>query len=464
MPSTGMKPATRQLFGTDGIRGAAGEYPLNPATVFAIGRALGARLKRRDSQARVIFGQDTRESSAWIAETLARGLRESGTGFASAGVLTTPGVAYLARTNGFAAGVVISASHNPWQDNGIKLFGHDGMKLPDAIEHEIEAEIFAHINELAGSHGEPTKDAHDVLPGDAQLRDGYVEWLLKNIDTAPLRGMRVLVDCANGAATSVAPEVFRRCKMEPVFLNVNPDGRNVNAGCGALHPEHVARQVAADGQFALGITFDGDADRALFSDSKGRVVNGDAVMLLAARDMKARGVLKQDTLVATTMSNMGLEKALRASGIRMLRANVGDKYVLEEMRKTDATLGGEQSGHILFMDGDATTGDGLLTALRVLDVVARTGRSLEELIADLKEFPQVIKNVRVRDKVPMEQLPTVMTAIKAAEGELDGNGRVVVRYSGTEKLARVMIEAESESLMNKHAAAIAGALQAAIGA
>ncbi len=459
-----MKPATRQLFGTDGIRGVAGEYPLNPATVFAIGRALGARLNRRDPKARVIFGQDTRESSAWIAETLARGLRESGTAFVSAGVLTTPGVAYLARTNGFAAGVVISASHNPWQDNGIKLFGHDGMKLPDAIEHEIEAEIFDHINELAGSQGEPTQDAQDVLPGDALLRDGYVEWLLQNIDTAPLRGMRVLVDCANGAATSIAPEVFRRCKMDPVFLNLAPDGRNINKGCGALHPEHVAKQVAADGHFALGITFDGDADRALFSDPKGRVVNGDGIMLLAARDMKKRGVLKQDTVVATTMSNMGLEKALRESGIRMLRANVGDKYVLEEMQKTGATLGGEQSGHILFMDRDATTGDGLLTALRVLDVIARTGRSLDELVADLKEFPQVIRNVKVRDKVPMGQLPTVSKAIKDAESELDGNGRVVVRYSGTEKLARVMIEAESESLMNKHVAAIAEALQAAIGA
>lgn len=463
MSSTGMKPATRQLFGTDGIRGVAGEYPLNPATVFAIGRALGARLQRRNKNARVIFGQDTRESSAWIAETLACGLQESGVRFASAGVLTTPGVAYLTRTHGFAAGVVISASHNPWQDNGIKLFGPDGMKLADAIEHEIEAEIFEHINELAGSQGEPTTDAGDVLPGDAALRSDYVEWLLKNVEISRLRGMRVLVDCANGAATSVAPELFRQCGMDPEFVNLMPDGKNINSGCGALHPEFVGTRVAKDGHFALGITFDGDADRALFSDAKGRVVNGDAVMLLAARDMKARGLLKHDTVVATTMSNMGLEKALRSTGINMLRANVGDKYVLEQMLKSGATLGGEQSGHILFMDGEATTGDGLLTALRVLDVIARSGKSLEELVADLKEFPQVIKNVRVRDKLPMEQLPSVMSAIRNAEDELDGNGRVVVRYSGTEKLARVMIEAESESLMNKHAAAIAGALQAALG-
>jgi phosphoglucosamine mutase len=457
--------AARQLFGTDGIRAVAGEYPLNPATVFAIGRALGARLKRTDANARVVFGQDTRESSAWISETLVRGLKESGVGFASAGVLTTPGVAYLTRTHGFAAGIVISASHNPWQDNGIKLFGPDGMKLADAIEHEIEAEIFEHINELAGEHGEPTKDSRDVLPGQAKLREDYINWLLTNIDTAAVRGMRVLVDCANGAATSAAPELFRKCGVEAEYLHVHPDGRNINNGCGALHPEHVAKHVAeANGAYELGITFDGDADRALFSDSRGQVVNGDAVMLLAARDMKARGKLKQDTVVSTTMSNMGLEKALQHSGVNMLRANVGDKYVLEQMLKTGATLGGEQSGHILFMDGESTTGDGLLTALRVLDVIARAKKPLHELVADLKEFPQLIKNVKVREKLPMDQLPGVTQAIRSAESELDGNGRVVVRYSGTEKLARVMVEAESESLTKKHVVAIAEALQKEIGA
>ena len=463
MTSPGMQ--ARQLFGTDGIRGIAGEYPLNPATVFAIGRALGARLKRREANARVVFGQDTRESSGWISETLARGLRESGVAFASAGVLTTPGVAYLTRTHGFAAGIVVSASHNPWRDNGIKLFGPDGMKLADAIEHEIETEIFSHLAELAGSHGEPTKDSHDVLPGESKLRDDYVRWLSTNVDTTNLRGIRVLVDCANGAATSVAPELFRLCGIEGEYLNVHPDGRNINDACGALHPDHAAKHVAAaKGDYSLGITFDGDADRALFSDSKGRVVNGDAVMLLAARDMKKHGRLRGDTVVATTMSNMGLEKALRGDGVQMLRANVGDKYVLEQMLKTGATLGGEQSGHILFMDGESTTGDGLLTALRVLDIVARSGKGLHELVGDLKDFPQVIRNVKVREKLPMEQLPQVTAAIRVAEAELDGNGRVVVRYSGTEKLARVMVEAESEALTTKHVEAIASALQKEIGA
>ena len=279
-----------------------------------------------------------------------------------------------------------------------------------------------------------------------------------------LQGLRVLIDCANGAASAIAPELFARLGIPAEALHTAPNGRNINDGCGALHPEHVAAELLRrPGQFDLGITLDGDADRALFCDSLGNVVNGDAVLLIAARDMKARGVLAHDTVVATTMSNMGLEKALHVHGIQMLRSNVGDKYVLEEMLKTGATLGGEQSGHILFMDGDSTTGDGLLTALRVLEVVARSGQSLHELTAEFKVFPQVIRNVKVREKTPMNQLPTVAAAIHAAEQELDGNGRVVVRYSGTEKLARVMIEAESEALMHHHVDAIAGALQAAIG-
>jgi phosphoglucosamine mutase len=462
--SPAMKTDQRQLFGTDGIRGVAGEYPLDEATVYAIGRAIGTRLKRRDPASRVIFGQDTRESSAWIARVLAQGLKEAGVGFASAGVLTTPGVAYLARTHGFAAGIVISASHNPWKDNGIKLFGRDGMKLADAIEHEIEAEIFAHIEELSHTGEAPKVPLADVVPGDDKLRGDYAKWLVSSIDASKLKGVRALVDCANGAASSIAANVFAGCGIQAELINCHPDGHNINEGCGALHPEYVAKMIAADpGRYDIGITFDGDADRALFSDASGRVVNGDGVLLLSSRDMKAHGRLKGDTVVATTMSNMGLEKALRNSGIQMLRANVGDKYVLEEMQKTGATLGGEQSGHILYLDADATTGDGLLTALRVLEVVARSGKALHELVGDLKVFPQVIKNVKVREKLPMEQLPTVMEKIRAAEKDLDGNGRVVVRYSGTEKLARVMIEAESEALMTRHADAIANELQHALG-
>jgi len=454
----------KQLFGTDGIRGVAGEYPLDQRTVFAIGRALGARLLRRygAGQAKVLIGQDTRESSTGIVGALDGGLRAAGAEYVNAGVMTTPGVAYLTRARKFSAGIVISASHNPWMDNGIKLFGRDGMKLADVIEHEIEQEIFSHLDDLTGVFDGGSSAA--PLPEVAGLRESYVQWLATNVDSAKLRGFRVLIDCANGAAAAVAPELFRQSGVEASFLHVSPDGRNINAGCGALHPEHVAAEVRnSAGAFNCGITFDGDCDRALFSDEQGRVVDGDAVMLVAARDMKARGTLAHDTVVATTMSNMGLEKALRSSGIRMLRAQVGDKYVLEEMLRTGAKLGGEQSGHILFMDGESTTGDGLLTALRVLEVLGRSGKKLSELVADLKVFPQVIRNIRVREKIPFGQMPGVASAISEAERELDGNGRVVVRYSGTEKLARVMIEAESEQLMRKHTAAISETIEQAVG-
>jgi phosphoglucosamine mutase len=462
---TPQKNFKRELFGTDGIRGVAGEYPLDGATVYAIGRALGQRLAERSKNASVVIGQDTRESSAWISEMLAAGLAASQVKAVSAGIITTPGVAYLTRENGFSAGVVISASHNPWHDNGIKVFGADGYKLSDELEHAIEADIFLHIEHLAAGASKADAAGYSMLPGDAKLRAQYAEWLASLVGPGNFGKLRVLVDCANGAASSVAPLVFKDCDIEADFLHIDPNGRNINAGCGALHPEHVASEVAkSNGKYDLGITFDGDADRAMFSDAAGKVVNGDGVLLLAARDMKAHVLLHNDTVVSTTMSNMGLEAALKRSGIRMLRAAVGDKYVLEEMLKTGASLGGEQSGHILFRDMDTTTGDGILTALRVMEVVARAGKPLAELVSDMKVFPQRIENVNVREKVPMEQLPPVMETIRAAERELDGNGRVVVRYSGTEKLARVMVEAESEEAMERHVNRIAGALRTAIGA
>ncbi len=453
----------RQLFGTDGIRGVAGEYPLDRRTVFAIGRALGQRLVARSKDAGVVIGQDTRESSAWISAVLASGLSASKVRVVSAGVITTPGVAYLARANGMAAGVVISASHNPWRDNGIKVFGADGYKLSDELEHAIETDIFAHLEQLAAG-AEHAGESLEMLPGDANLREQYADWLAELIGPADLGKLRVLVDCANGAASSIAPLLFEDLGIKADFLHIEPTGRNINAGCGALHPEHVAEAVAAsNGKYDIGITFDGDADRAMFSDAQGRVINGDGVLLLAARDMQAHVLLHNNTVVATTMSNMGFEAALKRSGILMKRAPVGDKYVLEEMIKSGATLGGEQSGHILFRDMDTTTGDGILTGLRVLEVMARTGKPLAELVADMKVFPQEIKNVHVREKTPLSELPAVLTAIRAAESELDGNGRVVVRYSGTEKLARVMIEAESEEAMRRHTDAIAAAIQQAIG-
>jgi phosphoglucosamine mutase len=457
-----MASQTRQLFGTDGIRGVAGEFPLTQESTYLIGRALGHDLIRSDPKASVIIGQDTRQSSGWIADRIALGLASTGCEVHSAGVITTPGVAYLARSRKHAAGVVISASHNPWHDNGIKVFSGDGYKLPDSHELAMEEEIFALLKNPEG-HPEPAEKPAPSLPGEASLRRAYIDWLHTNV-TADLSRLRVLVDCANGAAAAEAPELFEACGIQATFLSVTPDGKNINAGCGALHPETVAKAIAQKkGQFDLGVTFDGDADRALFSDAHGRVINGDAVLLLVARDWHSRGALPGAKIVATTMSNMGLEIALRNSGIEMLRANVGDKYVLEEMLKTGAILGGEQSGHIIFRDGEATTGDGLLTALRVMEIMARTGRPLDALISDLKVFPQTIQNVRVREKVPFVKVPAIQSAIETAERELAGNGRVVVRYSGTEALARVMIEAETVEKMKLLAGNIAGAIQQALG-
>ncbi|MFY9647275.1 MAG: phosphoglucosamine mutase [Terriglobales bacterium] len=461
---------SRQLFGTDGIRGVAGEFPLTRDNVFWIGRALGHDLVRVNAKPRVVIGQDTRASSRWIADRFMQGLASVGVETRSAGVITTPGVAFLARSQGFDAGVVISASHNPWTDNGIKIFSGDGYKLPDAHELAIEKEIFALLQSNEAPAPDSTSDCSSV-PGEEHLRQAYVSWLASGA-SAELARLRVVVDCANGAAAAEAPALFGTLNVNATFLHCSPDGQNINESCGALHPETVAGFVAKEAnrsRFDLGVTFDGDADRALFCDASGRVVNGDAVLLLAARDMQSRGSLANATVVATTMSNMGLELALKRSGIRMLRANVGDKYVLEEMQREGATLGGEQSGHILFRDSDATTGDGLLTALRVMEIMVRKsdGRAvtpLADLVSDLKVFPQTIRNVRVRQKTPFADIPVVQAAIAAAEKELDGNGRVVVRYSGTEALARVMIEAESKEQIDRLAEAIVGAIRAELGA
>ncbi len=453
----------RQLFGTDGIRGAAGEFPLTKQSTYLIGRALGHDLIRATPKPQAVIGQDTRESSRWIADRVSEGLAAVGVDVHSAGVITTPGVAYLARSRKMAAGIVISASHNPWTDNGIKVFSGDGFKLPDSHELSIEKEIFALLNNPAAGDDTALKIPRPSLPGEAELRHAYIKSLAESV-SSDLSKLRLLVDCANGAATAEAPELFRMLGIQATFIHISPDGKNINAGCGALHPDTLAKIVAqSNGKFDLGVTFDGDADRALFSDADGHVVNGDGVLLASARDMRAQGKLKNDTVVSTTMSNMGLEIALKNSGIRMLRANVGDKYVLEEMLKTGATLGGEQSGHIIYRDGEATTGDGLLTALRLMDIIARSGKPLADLISDLKVFPQKIQNVRVREKIPFAQVPAIEAAITAAEKELGGNGRVVVRYSGTESLARVMVEAESEPKMQSLTASIAGEIQKALG-
>jgi phosphoglucosamine mutase len=431
---------------------------LDARTIRAVGLALAGKLSEKSAAVRVVLGMDTRESGPWIAATLMDGLREGGAAVEFAGVITTPAVAFLAKKHGFSAGVVISASHNPWQDNGIKVFGGDGYKLPDEVELEIEKEI---ERVLAQVQSKDTDRRSELPPVNEEYRCEYVQFLLDSVPGISLDNRCVVIDCANGAASVIAPQLFDSLKGIVEVTHASPDGRNINANCGALHPEVVAHEVKRRGA-SLGFTFDGDADRALFADEHGNVVNGDAVMLACARDLQARGELAGDVVVATTMSNMGFEAALKRSGISMLRAPVGDKYVLEEMRKSGASLGGEQSGHILF-PARATTGDGLLTALVVLDVVHRSGKTLGELIADLETYPQVIVNVKVREKRPLDSIPSVASAIRVAEDDLKDSGRVVIRYSGTEALARVMIEAESEAAMRRHADAIADAIRAELG-
>jgi len=446
----------RKLFGTDGIRAVAGEAPLDKRTIFAIGVALATKLADTEKPVRIVMGMDTRESCPWIAATLTAGLRAAGADVASAGVLTTPAIAFLARKHGFSAGVVISASHNPWQDNGIKIFAHDGYKLPDEVELGIEQEI---TRVLATSLTLPDNPALPEV--NESYRADYIRFLLAAVPGISLDNRHIVLDCANGAASSVAPQLFESLQGTVDVTHASPDGRNINEHCGALHPEIVAAQVKVSGA-SMGITFDGDADRALFADENGNVVNGDAIMLACARDLQSRGELAHNLVVATTMSNMGLEAAFARSGIRMLRAPVGDKYVLEEMRNSGASLGGEQSGHILF-PARATTGDGLLTALLVLDLVHRSHKPLGQLIADLTNYPQIILNVKVREKLPLNTFPTIVAAIAAAEADLSTTGRVVIRYSGTEALARVMIEAESAEAMHHHATTIANAIRTELG-
>ena len=444
----------KQLFGTDGIRGVAGEYPLDPATLYAFGLALGHDAARAQASPEILLGADTRESGPWIAELVASGLERAGARVRYAGVITTPGVAYLTRTGPFLAGVMISASHNPYQDNGLKVFGHNGFKLPDAEEEGIEQEILR-LRE-AGVAPQP---AH--LEADRACDRRYLDFLA-SLATARLDGVKLVMDCGNGAAHRLGPELFRRLGAEVTAICAAPNGRNINLQCGALHLEGLQAAVLAAGA-DFGVAFDGDADRAMFVSCSGKVMNGDAVMLVLGRAMKAAGHLCADTLVATVMSNLGLEKALERSAIRMVRMPVGDKYVLEEMVRLGASLGGEQSGHVILREY-ATTGDGLLTALRVIETALASGSGLDELTADLRVYPQRLVNVRVREKKGLTELPSVAREIAGVETAFAGTGRVLVRFSGTEPLARVMVEGLDEQQVEAFSARIADAIRLAMGA
>jgi len=447
-----------QLFGTDGVRGVAGQPPLDPATIWRLGFAIGSVLGRESARrsGSVVLGEDTRESSAWISRTLASGLKASGVEVTYAGVITTPGVAFLARHHGFAAGIMVSASHNPYEDNGIKVLSSSGMKLPESMELAIERSL-----ESAAAPADAAR-AHALVPS-SQLLDDYVDYLVGlGGEPARLARLKVMADCAHGAASRVAPQVFQRLGIAAHILHAEPTGRNINLECGSLHPQKMSngtKSSAAD----LGVAFDGDADRALFATREGHIADGDCVLYACARHFHEHGKLRGDHVVGTLMTNLGLEVALKPFGIGLKRTAVGDKYVLEEMMRSGMNLGGEPSGHIIFSDV-SLAGDGLITMLQMLRLLAEKGQPLHVLIEGLRQFPQLIHNVRVREKLPLDSLPSVVEAIDHSRAEFGDRGRVVVRYSGTEKLARVMVEAEDAAAVERHTRQIAEAIEKAIGA
>ena len=455
----------KRLFGTDGIRGVAGEFPLDAETVARLGRALAVSLPAAaGGPPRIVIGRDTRESGPAIEEALARGVRAGGGRVDLAGVLTTPAVACVTRLEGYDAGLVVSASHNPYRDNGIKVFSGSGEKIPDRLEMEIERLVLdggaAARPEGPGPSGDPQAGPPGLGP--RELRERYLVWLRSTIEAgSPLEGWHLVVDCANGAASDLAPEILERCGAVVTSIHASPDGRNINEACGALHPEDLAVEVRSR-KARLGLAFDGDADRCQIVDAAGRVLDGDYVLFLAAMDLKASGRLRTGSVVGTVMSNLWLERALGSEGIRLLRAPVGDKYVLEEMQRGGHVLGGEQSGHIIFLER-ATTGDGLLTALLFLDLLRRTGLDLAAWASTVRPCPQVLLNVPVRERPPLDVHPGIGPAIREEERRLGTAGRVLVRYSGTEPKARIMVEGESLDAVEQAAARLRSVIEKAIG-
>ncbi len=439
----------RALFGTDGIRGKAHEYPLDQSTMFALGEALAHRLRKQGTKPLVLLGIDTRESAPEIARALSAGL-DAGAGKALfIGVIPTPGTAYLCRTTDAAAGISISASHNPFEDNGVKIFGHDGMKLPDAVEEEIEDELRAIRRGEVNVPETPLEESKELI-------ESYEHFLVSGVRPSALAGRKVVLDAGHGAAYRIAPEVFRRTGAEVVVIHDRPNGRNINEKSGALHPERLA-EVVVQQNADFGVAFDGDADRAIFADDAGRIRDGDEIIYLWAQHLRRSGRLKSNTVVTTVMSNFGFEKQLEADGIRLMRAQVGDKYVLELMLCNDVTLGGEQSGHIIDLTVH-TTGDGIHTALVFGEILAGLSKKFSQL-RTFEPMPQLLLNEKVSSKPPLESLPRYQTALKKALGELGARGRILVRYSGTENLVRVMVEGEDEAQIKRVAGELRNVLR-----
>jgi phosphoglucosamine mutase len=429
----------RTLFGTDGIRGKAHQYPLDRGTMFKLGLVLARRFRAQASKPRILLGMDTRESGPEIASALVAGIAHEGGSPQFIGVIPTPGVAYLCRVTDAVAGISISASHNPFEDNGVKVFGHDGMKVPDAVEEEIETDLGRAEWSGVLTACEPPDDSPDLI-------ERYERFLDDGVAPDALRGRKVVLDTGNGAAFRIAPEVFRRAGAEVVVINDQPNGRNINDGCGAMHPEGLAKVVVAE-KADFGVAFDGDADRAIFVDDAGKIRDGDEIIYLWAQRLKRDGALKGGCVVTTVMSNFGFERQLREDGIGLRRANVGDKYVLEMMIACGASLGGEQSGHIIDLTVH-TTGDGTHTALVFGELLAQAGQPFSRL-RTFTPMPQLLVNQPVGSKPPLDSLPKYQAALAAAQSQLEGQGRILVRYSGTENKVRVMVEGPDDALIRR---------------
>ncbi|HZX10750.1 MAG TPA: phosphoglucosamine mutase [Acidobacteriota bacterium] len=424
-----------RLFGTDGIRAVAGKYPLDYSTIYKIGKNLTDLLRKKNQSPRILLGQDTRSSGKWIQQALFQGIRDSKGEAVSAGVIPTSAVAVLSKIKSFSSGIMISASHNPYEYNGIKIFSSKGTKIKDDFEQELEKHIIKSKDKIIPSSSEPLTDN--------DLKNEYIQFIKSKFASGNfLKDIKVVIDCANGASSDIAPNIFSELGFNTVPINTEPNGNNINSNCGSLFPNKLAHKVL-ETKADMGIAYDGDSDRAIFIDEKGKVLNGDHTLFILSRYMKEKGLLNSSKIVGTVMSNLGLEKALKAMGLQLIRSDVGDKYVYDEMIKQESNLGGEQSGHTILLD-ECPTGDGILTSLKIIQIMILKNCPLSDLYKGFHEYPQVQKNIKVSRKEDFSHYPGIMSALKKAEQELSGKGRIKVRYSGTEPLARVMIEGKNK--------------------
>lgn len=440
------------------MRGEAGAFPLDEKTIEVVGWSLARQFKEKfNRQPRFITGRDTRESGEWIERAFHTGAKSGGAHCKSAEIITTPGVAFLAKEFDFDAGIVISASHNPFHDNGIKIFSPTGKKIDEASERAVEKDIFDNV-ELKIEH---LKSSEIDMAKAADYQNAYLDYLSGEFKNLALENFKMIIDCANGASSNLAPTLFEKLGAEVVAIFNQPDGKNINKDCGSLHLEQLRAKVLADAA-NFGVAFDGDADRALFVDEKGNLVDGDATLWVMANHLKKHGKLGNGTIVATVMSNLGLETALRSRNVKLLRTSVGDKYVLEELIKTNSEVGGEQSGHIIFPH-KSLVGDGMMTTLFLLEAIRESDKTLSELTAEFKRFPQILVNIKVKEKRAFEDVPEIAEAAAQLKKELGEKGRLLLRYSGTENLARVMIEGESQEKIEVQANQLAEIIRKSLG-